>query len=95
MNTEDLVFYIWKHSVNPNYYQPVMAIEEMSELTKELSKYVRGKDAVDKIAEEIADVELTLESLKFGFQISQSRIDRIKKEKIERYFERVEKGTYG
>lgn len=36
--------------------QMVMAIEEMSELTKELCKHRRGRDNVEAIAEEIADV---------------------------------------
>lgn len=36
--------------------QMVMAIEEMSELTKELCKHRRGCDNVEAIAEEIADV---------------------------------------
>lgn len=37
--------------------QLVMAMEEMSELTKELSKNLRGADNAKALAEEIADVE--------------------------------------
>ena len=38
--------------------QLVMAMEEMSELTKELSKNLRGADNSKALAEEIADVEI-------------------------------------
>jgi hypothetical protein len=38
--------------------QMTMAIEEMSELAKELCKRCRGRDNVEAIAEEIADVEI-------------------------------------
>lgn len=44
--------------------QLVMAMEEMSELTKELSKNLRGADNSKALAEEIADVEIMLEQLK-------------------------------
>ena len=47
--------------------QLVMAIEEMSELTKEISKHLRGKLDKNKIAEEIADVEIMMEQLKILF----------------------------
>jgi len=44
--------------------QTNMAIEEMSELTKELCKSLRGWDNKEHIAEEIADVEITLGQMK-------------------------------
>ena len=40
-----------------------VAIEEMSELTKELCKSKRGFDNLDKIAEELADVQIMLHQL--------------------------------
>ena len=49
--------------------QLVMAMEEMSELTKELSKNLRGSDNAKALAEEIADVEIMLEQLKLMFSI--------------------------
>ena len=49
--------------------QLVMAMEEMSELTKELSKNLRGADNAKALAEEIADVEIMLEQLKLMFNI--------------------------
>lgn len=46
--------------------QITMVFEEMSELQKELCKYLRGDDAVTiaNIAEEIADVEIMLDQMK-------------------------------
>lgn len=40
-----------------------MAIEEMSELTKEICKYFRKQTTIDDIASEIADVSIMLEQL--------------------------------
>lgn len=40
-----------------------MAIEEMSELTKELCKFFRKQTTIDDIASEIADVSIMLEQL--------------------------------
>ena len=47
--------------------QIVMVFEEMSELQKELCKYLRGKYSPANIAEEIADVEVMLEQMKMLF----------------------------
>lgn len=44
-----------------------MAVEEMSELTKEICKHKRGLGDKGHIAEEIADVEIMLEQLKLIF----------------------------
>ena len=44
--------------------QCTVCMEEMAELTKELSKNLRGQDNAAHIAEEIADVEIMLEQLK-------------------------------
>lgn len=44
-----------------------VAIEEMSELTKELIKHRRGQKNILHIAEEIAHVEIMMEQLKMIF----------------------------
>ena len=44
--------------------QIVVAIEEMSELTKALTKKLRGSQNLNSIVEEIADVEIMLDQLK-------------------------------
>lgn len=46
-----------------------VALEEMSELQKELCKDLRGKGHLDAIAEEIADVEIMLEQLKMIYHV--------------------------
>jgi len=43
--------------------QVMMAIEEMAELTKELSKDFRGKGSTDHLCEEIADAYIMLKEL--------------------------------
>ena len=47
--------------------QIVMIFEEMSELQKELCKYLRGRGSFEHIAEEIADVEIMLEQMMMLF----------------------------
>lgn len=53
--------------------QCTVCMEGMAELTKELSKNLRGQDnaahIAEEIAEEIADVEIMLEQLKLMFSI--------------------------
>ena len=49
--------------------QMLMAIEEMSELTKAICKYKRYGDNVNDIAEEIADVTIMLDQLKMMFDV--------------------------
>lgn len=49
--------------------QKVMVIEEMSELTKELCKDLRDRGNVENIADELADVEITLAQLKMIYNI--------------------------
>lgn len=50
--------------------QIVVAMEECSELIKELSKHLRGKENLINISEEIADVEIMLDQLKFHLGIA-------------------------
>lgn len=49
--------------------QKIMVIEEMSELTKELCKELRDRGDVEHIADELADVEITLAQLKNIYNI--------------------------
>ena len=44
--------------------QMIIAMEECAELTKEISKYLRGKPNPAALAEEIADVEIMCDQLK-------------------------------
>ena len=47
--------------------QRIVAIEEMSELIKELCKVFRGEENAAHIAEEIADVRIMLDQLEIMF----------------------------
>lgn len=68
--------------------QMVMAIEEMSELTKELCKHRRGRDNVEAIAEEIADVEIMLCQMKMLFDCA-GQVETFRRYKLERLAERI------
>lgn len=69
--------------------QMVMAIEEMSELTKELCKHRRGRDNVEAIAEEIADVEIMLQQMVILFDCAE-QVETFRRYKLERLAERIE-----
>lgn len=68
--------------------QVIILFEEMAELQKELSKNLRGKDNIDSIAEEIADVEIMLEQMKLLFEIDLD-VRKHKMFKLERLEERL------
>lgn len=69
--------------------QIIVAIEELSELQKELCKYLRDKYNEENLIEEIADVEIMLDQIKLYFNLDQNDIDKIKEQKIERTKERL------
>ena len=74
--------------------QITMVFEEMSELRKELCKYLRGKndsETIEHVAEEIADVEIMLEQMKLLFGIDDDVAD-YREEKILRLKWRLEEG---
>ena len=69
--------------------QIIIAIEELSELQKELCKSLRNNYNYGNIVEEIADVEIMLEQMKIYFEINENEIEGMKKLKIERTKERL------
>ena len=69
--------------------QVLMAIEEMSELTKELCKNDRGRENATHIAEEIADVEIMLGQLKILFDCM-GTVDKFRWYKLNRLAKRIE-----
>lgn len=71
--------------------QVVMVFEEMSELQKELCKYLRGRGSFEHIAEEIADVEIMLEQMKMLFCCADEVRD-VRRRKVERLKERLDNG---
>ena len=69
--------------------QMLVAIEEMSELTKEIVKHRRGEDNRRQVAEEIADVGIMLEQLELMFNCMELTQD-IREEKLARLKKRLE-----
>ena len=57
--------------------QTMMAVEEMSELTKEICKIKRGKIDLDALADEIADVTIMLEQLRGIYGLNDAVCDHM------------------
>ena len=73
--------------------QKLMAIEEMSELTKEICKDFRGKLNREHLIEELADVTITVDQLMIMYEISGDEIEQMRERKIERLKERRDKAN--
>lgn len=69
--------------------QTIVAIEELSELQKELTKALRGKGSYVHITEEIADVMVMINQLRILYGISDSELMKVFDEKVERTLERM------
>ncbi|MBO7733438.1 MAG: hypothetical protein J6S67_12815 [Methanobrevibacter sp.] len=89
MNTQQKIVC---HKIADNYglgSQLPIAIEEMSELTKEICKYIRGNDNEIDIAEEVADVKIMIEQIVYLFGID----DKVNKQvdyKLNRQLRRMD-----
>lgn len=70
--------------------QKLMAIEEMSELTKEICKDFRGMLDREHLIEEIADVTITIYQLLMMYEIGDNEIQQMCERKMERLKERLE-----
>jgi hypothetical protein len=66
-----------------------VAIEELSELIKEICKFKRGFDNGELLAEEVADVEIMCEQLRFIFDFD-NKVDHFKNSKLKRLEQRLE-----
>ena len=66
-----------------------VAIEEFSELIKEICKHKRGEDNLDNILEEMADCYIMLEQLGVIFGIWFEDLEYKKVEKLERLEKRL------
>lgn len=64
--------------------QLVVAIEEMSELQKELCKVLRGKYNNDNILEELCDCVIMYETVKQMFHFKENEMRQIINAKLER-----------
>lgn len=72
-----------------------IAMEECAELIQAISKYKRGKPDKDNIAEEIADVLISIENMKYVAGISDKKIQKWIDYKQKRSLKRVENSTVG
>lgn len=68
--------------------QVKMVLEEVAELQKEICKLWRGRDNIQAIAEEVADVEIMLDQLKLILDIEED-VQRFREKKITRLKERL------
>ena len=75
---------------NGKAMQTVVAIEEMSELQKELSKFIRGKGNRDNLIEEVADVLVMITQIQIMYYIPDDEVKRIMHLKLNRLKERME-----
>ena len=89
MNAEYKEIYKRALSVYGEKNQVVMVFEEMSELQKALTKYLRGVCDKRTIADEIADVEIMLEQMKLLFNI-EKEVEERKQFKVERLMTRLD-----
>lgn len=88
MKVKDFIKHvIGKHGTLLQY---IIAIEEMSELQKEISKFIRYGDNQESIKEEIADVQLVLWELEEMFGIENFDVETAIHAKIGRYLEQLE-----
>lgn len=69
--------------------QLIVAIEELSELQKELCKTLRGNINKENIIEELADVYIMLDQIKIYFSITSNEVKEMIDKKIERTKERL------
>lgn len=71
--------------------QLVIAVEELSELQKEVTKFIRKNGNKANLTEEIADVEIMLEQIKMICSVNQKEVEEYKDMKIKRLEETLNK----
>lgn len=69
--------------------QLTVAIEELSELQKEICKYFRHEGKHEDLIEEVADVSIMLEQIILMFDI-QDDVNKVMEEKLQRLKRRIE-----
>lgn len=69
--------------------QLIVAIEEMAELQKELTKILRGIGDIDHLAEEVADAEIMLEQIRYFYGLGLS-VETVKELKLKRLEKRLQ-----
>ena len=69
--------------------QTVVAIEEMAELTHELTRSLRGEDRHDQLVEELADVYIMLNQIEMIYDIKGGELKAMVRKKTDRLDERL------
>lgn len=86
--TEPLKVNPWRVERTINHYgaeaQQIVAVEELSELTKEITKMLRGMGDKEHMTEEIADVLIIIENLQQIHNIPDEKIQAFINAKQER-----------
>ena len=67
-----------------------VAVEELSELIKEICKHKRGADNIDNIVEELADCYIMLNQLEIIFNIDYPTLHGMMFNKLDRLGKRLE-----
>ena len=90
MTNQDLIK-IYKQAIKTygEKAQKLMAIEEMSELTKEICKDFRGLLDREHLIEELADVLIMLDQMLLMYKVSGEEICQMCERKMERLKERL------
>ena len=70
-------------------HQTIVAIEELSELQKELCKALRGRDNHKEILEETADVMICLLQIREMYNIREDELQKEINDKLRRLEERL------
>lgn len=73
-------------------HQLIICMEEMAELTKELTKNLRGRRNLQDTSEEVADVEIMLEQVKVIFDLKEE-VSEAKEAKLLRLQKRIIRDT--
>lgn len=64
--------------------QMVVAVEELSELQKEVCKAMRGKFNKEHLVEEVADVKIMIDQIMLRYAIQESEVQQVIDEKLKR-----------
>ena len=75
--------------------QSVVCMEELAELQKEISKFIRGQGNWLSLREEIADVRICIDQLKMMYNISDEELEKEIRAKQYRTAKRMEGVRYG
>lgn len=80
------LFEFCKHQIETNGFveQSIVAVEEASEYTKELCKFMRGCGNRTHLIEEMADVVITLSQMMYYFGVDEQQLDDVIDYKIRR-----------